>query len=60
MYRDYHHLQEEKTALGDKLNRVQRQIALMNAMQADVAAHPEALQDLIDARIKAAKGSGDL
>lgn len=53
-------LKEENTALRDELNQVQRQIALMNAMQADVAAHPEALQDLIDARIRAAKGSGDL
>lgn len=45
-------LKEENTALRDELNQVQRQIALMNAMQADVGATPEALQRLVDARIK--------
>ena len=50
-------LQEENTSLRDELNQVQRQIALMNAMQADVAANPEALQALIDARIRAMQGS---
>jgi integrase len=53
-------LQEENTSLRDELNQIQRQIALMNAMQADVAANPEALQALIDARITAMKGAGGL
>lgn len=60
MGRQLNALQEENTALRDELNQVQRQIALMGAMQADVAAHPEVLQALIDARIRAMKGSGDL
>jgi len=47
---DYQDLQE-------KYDRMQRQMAEMIAMRSSVAAHPEALQRLIDERIRAAKES---
>lgn len=49
-------LQEENAALRGELNQIQRQITMMNAMQADVGANPEALQRLVDARIKEMMG----
>jgi prefoldin subunit 5 len=46
-------LKEENITLRAELTQIQRQIATMNAMQADVSATPEALQQLVDERIKA-------
>jgi hypothetical protein len=46
-------LKEENITLRAELTQIQRQIATMNAMQADVGATPEALQRLVDERIKA-------
>ena len=57
---DLTRLERENQALKGELSDVRRQIAMMSAMQASVASEPEALQELIDARIRALKGSGEI
>lgn len=54
------HLESENRELRGELADIQRQITMMNAMQADVAAHPEVLQTLIDKRIREMKESGEI
>lgn len=49
-------LESENRELRGELADIQRQIATMNAMQADINANPEALQRLVDARIKELMG----
>jgi len=49
-------LREENVTLRAELNQIQRQISMMNALQADINANPEALQRLVDARIKELMG----
>ena len=51
-------LREENVTLRVELNQIQRQISMMNALQADINANPEALQRLVDERIKALMGEG--
>ncbi len=57
---DLTRLERENQALKGELSDVRRQIAMMSAMQASVASEPEALQELIDARIRELKGSGEI
>jgi len=57
---DLTRLERENQALRGELAGIQRQITMMNAMQADVGATPEALQRLVDARIRAMKSSGEI
>ncbi len=52
------HLESENRELRGELVDIRRQIAMMNAMQADINANPEALQRLVDERIKALMGEG--
>lgn len=49
-------LKEENITLRAELTQIQRQIATMNAMQASVASDPDALKELVDARVRAALG----
>ncbi|SDK08118.1 tyrosine-type recombinase/integrase [Methanoculleus thermophilus] len=49
-------LEQENRELRGELAGIQRQITMMNAMQADVGATPEALQRLVDERIKELMG----
>jgi hypothetical protein len=57
---DLTHLERENQELSGELAGIQRQIAMMNALQADVSATPEALQRLVDERILAMKSSGEI
>lgn len=47
-------LEAKNQELQERSDRFERQLAELTAMQADVAAYPEALQQLVDARIRAA------
>ncbi len=53
---DLTRLERENQELRGELAGIQRQITMMNAMQADVGATPEALQRLVDERIKELMG----
>ena len=50
------HLERENRELRDNYDDLRRQITTMSAMQADINANPEALQRLVDARIKELMG----
>jgi integrase len=52
-------LESENQELRGELADIQRQLATMNAMQASIAGDPEALQELVDKRIKALVGEGE-
>jgi integrase len=52
-------LKAENETLRGELAKIQQQLALMSRMEDDVASHPEALQALIDARIKEAMKAGE-
>jgi integrase len=56
---DLTRLEQENQALRGELAGIQRQLATMNAMQASIAGDPEALQELVDKRIKALVGEGE-
>lgn len=51
-------LEQENLALKNEVSDIRRQVAAMSTMQADVARTPEALQRLVDERIKALMGEG--
>ena len=53
---DLTRLERENQALKGELNQIQRQITTMTAMQASVASDPDALKELVDARVRAALG----
>lgn len=53
-------LEQENQDLQAKIARVEMRIATMTVMQASVASDPEALQELVDARIRAMKSSGEI
>jgi len=49
---DLERLRDENSSLRNELSQIQQELAIMRAMQNDISRHPEALQALIDKRIK--------